>query len=463
MTALRLVDPSTELAAALASGAPEVTLSGVAGTGKTTLVRDLRGALLQVAPTNKAARRLQDVTGRETTTIHSLIYGAAREEWVRPDGGVCQGYQEDPADPASPHHEPPGCPGCTCTSRLAFGAPKGLDSATLLVVDEASMVGRRTADDIRRAATGRQILWVGDPAQLPPVGDEPGVALADADVLLTRVWRSDGGILQLATAIREAEGWEDLNAALSHQYTDVTIASGGIDAVAEWRVGHPDRMAITHTNRDRQGVNADVRRRLAALRGPARAGPLVAGDRLLIRQNVRGEGGTVIIANGEVHAVIETEPVPDTPYIAVTCQLDGVPSAPSRRFVVHPAFLAAHGNDDWGRQARVMRDTLRPHTTKCWTCRGGDEPPPWEIEHDGPGYDEPGYDEPPCDCPPFAGLAPVNAQYGYAITAHAAQGSEAEEVGVLWTPHSHRRSFEDARSWLYTAVTRARSRLWVWR
>jgi ATP-dependent exoDNAse (exonuclease V) alpha subunit len=57
----------------------------------------------------------------------------------------------------------------------------------------------------------------------------------------------------------------------------------------------------------------------------------------------------------------------------------------------------------------------------------------------------------------------VNGQYGYAITAHAAQGSEAEEVGVLWTPHSHRRSFPDARAWLYTAVTRARSRLWVWR
>jgi hypothetical protein len=121
-----------------------------------------------------------------------------------------------------------------------------------------------------------------------------------------------------------------------------------------------------------------------------------------------------------------------------------------RRFIVDPNFLGAHGNDDWGRQARGMKEALRPHTTKCWTCRGGGDAGP-----------EP--DPAPCSCGPFAGLATVNAQYGYAITAHAAQGSEAEEVGVLWTPHSHRRSFEDARSWLYTAVTRARSRLWVWR
>lgn len=74
-------------------------------------------------------------------------------------------------------------------------------------------------------------------------------------------------------------------------------------------------------------------------------------------------------------------------------------------------------------------------------------------------YIEPGE----CECGPFAGLPLVNCHYGFAITAHVSQGSEADEVGVHWTPHSHRRNFEDARSWLYTAVTRARNWLGIWR
>ena len=475
-------DPATSLADALASEQPEVVLAGVAGAGKTTLVRRLEGALLQCAPTNKAARRLQSVTGRPTTTIHALIYGAGVEQWVKPDGEVCRGWEDDDGV----RHDAPGCPGCECSSRLAFGPPKELDEARLLVVDEASMVGKRTADDIRTAAEGRQILWVGDPAQLPPVGDVPGVDLQNPDVLLTKVWRTDGGILQLATAIRMAETWEDLVIALDASYPDVVIARGGPTAMAEWRSQAPSRMAITHTNKDRQTTNALVRQRLAPARRTAgRVGSLVAGERLLIRQNVRGDGGAVIISNGEVYAALSTEPVPGTPYVAITGQLDGELAAPVRRFAVHPEFLDAHGNDEWGRQARAMVEDLKPFTQRCEACRGsgayiccecGTETPPWTDNAStstrgwcpscvGPRGLVPSVPlaSHACTCGPFAGLQVVNTQYGYAITAHAAQGSEAEEVGVLWTPGSHRRSFEDGRAWLYTAVTRARTRLWVWR
>jgi ATP-dependent exoDNAse (exonuclease V) alpha subunit len=472
-------DPATSLADALASEQPEVVLAGVAGAGKTTLVRRLEGALLQCAPTNKAARRLQSVTGRPTTTIHALIYGAGVEQWVRPDGEVCRGWEDDDGV----RHDAPGCPGCECSSRLAFGPPKELDEAKLLVVDEASMVGKRTADDIRTAAEGRQILWVGDPAQLPPVGDVPGVDLQNPDVLLTKVWRTDGGILQLATAIRTAETWEDLIVALDASYPDVVIARGGPAAMAEWRSQLRSRMAITHTNRDRQATNALVRQRLApARRAAGRVGSLVAGERLLIRQNVRGDGGAVVISNGEVYAALTTEPVGNTPYVAVTGQLDGELAAPVRRFAVHPEFLDALGNDDWARLAKTMAAELKPHTERCDACRGSGamlciecgwetEPfskqvtPPrgWCPSCAGPRTLIPGLPngDVKCSCGPFAGLQVVNAQYGYAITAHAAQGSEAEEVGVLWTPGSHRRSFEVGRAWLYTAVTRARSRLWV--
>lgn len=62
-------------------------LRGYAGTGKTTLVRALLNSLkiplsrvALVAPTNRAAKVLQNKTGLHTQTIHRLIYLTVREE-----------------------------------------------------------------------------------------------------------------------------------------------------------------------------------------------------------------------------------------------------------------------------------------------------------------------------------------------------------------------------------------------
>ncbi|MEM6931286.1 MAG: ATP-binding domain-containing protein, partial [Myxococcota bacterium] len=109
---------------------------------------------------------------------------------------------------------------------------------------------------------------------------------------------------------------------------------------------------------------------------------------------------------------------------------------------------------DCGELGRVMppRGTL-PARIWCETCQGPRDWMPQRLDEETE----------PCTCGPLAGLQLVNCQYGYAITAHVAQGSEAREVAVHWTPHSHRRSFEDGRAWLYTALTRARDRLTIWR
>ena len=73
--------------AAVRAGKREAVLAGPAGSGKTTLLkqvlRDLevaRCAILCAAPTGKAALRLTELTGRQTKTLHAILYSTCRED-----------------------------------------------------------------------------------------------------------------------------------------------------------------------------------------------------------------------------------------------------------------------------------------------------------------------------------------------------------------------------------------------
>ena len=179
-------------------------------------------------------------------------------------------------------------------------------------------------------------------------------------------------------------------------------------------------MAITHTNRDRVRTNAEVRRLLG------RPEELAARDRIIIRKNQRQAG----VFNGEIFSVESVEAVEE--FRKVRARLDGIPDAPIVHFVVSPEFLASATKDDFERESLRLGERMD-------RLRGSDSVPG-----------------------PLAGLHLVNVQFGYTITAHASQGSEAEEVGVAWTPGSHGNRFSEARSWLYTAVTRAQKSLTIW-
>jgi len=142
-------------------------LLGGAGTGKTTLIRKVakayRGVTL-LAPTGKAAKRLEEVTGLKTKTVHAFLL----EREVR--------------------EEPVG----------------------LLVVDEFSMVSSWLLWALL-GATGyaTPLLFVGDPFQLPPV--DPGHPIAELEsfvpkVELTKSHRFDQGLGKLLEALRRGKG-----------------------------------------------------------------------------------------------------------------------------------------------------------------------------------------------------------------------------------------------------------------
>ncbi len=125
-----------------------LVITGGPGTGKTTLIN----AIVQIlekkdrvihlaAPTGRAARRLTDLTGRDSRTLHRLLEFSPR----------------------------------TATFERNAARPLEVD---LLVVDEVSMVDITLFFNLLKAVPGHcQLLLVGDVDQLPSVG--PGNVLRD--------------------------------------------------------------------------------------------------------------------------------------------------------------------------------------------------------------------------------------------------------------------------------------------
>jgi tRNA A37 threonylcarbamoyladenosine biosynthesis protein TsaE len=146
-------------------------LKGYAGTGKTTLLKGITQYLdaqkkhFQVmAPTGRAAKILREKTGFGKT-IHSSIYDLDRISFLK---------QDEKLEKQS----------------FKFNFPLiELEEETIIIVDESSLISSRESKhelfsfgtDIllqdlltysKVSATKNKIIFVGDPAQLPPVGDD---------------------------------------------------------------------------------------------------------------------------------------------------------------------------------------------------------------------------------------------------------------------------------------------------
>lgn len=149
------------------------SLTGYAGTGKTTLmkrlIRDLEdkvNGIYLMAPTHKAANILSRVTGRKVRTIHSTF--GLKPVW---DGKG--GYK------FVPHKG---------------GNKEKFVPRSLVIVDEASMVTSQLYELLMEAANKNHlyILFVGDGAQLPPVNEKPSPALSHEGYQLVEVIRQAG-------------------------------------------------------------------------------------------------------------------------------------------------------------------------------------------------------------------------------------------------------------------------------
>ncbi|MDR2362051.1 MAG: AAA family ATPase [Prevotellaceae bacterium] len=160
---------------------------GYAGTGKTTaiaaLVRvlnEFRISVVLLAPTGRAAKVLSNYTGQRAFTIHKKIY---RQKSLTDDIG---------------------------TFTVSYNEHKN----TVFIVDEASMIsnsslerspfgtGRLLDDLVTYVKSGERckLIFVGDHAQLPPVGLSQSPAL-DVDEMQ---YYGVAGYVQLSDVVRQA-------------------------------------------------------------------------------------------------------------------------------------------------------------------------------------------------------------------------------------------------------------------
>ena len=165
-----------------ADGSRMAHIKGSAGTGKTTLVKELAkasqfGKVILAAPTHKAAKVLQAKTGRMVRTIHSLM-------------GMTIVDVED-------------------RQELVQSKAVKFKNNTLLVIDEASMISAELMGIVQGVVNSfprMRVLFIGDPYQLNPIGESPSTAFNTAGVELTQIMRQQQGspIIELAQFIRTA-------------------------------------------------------------------------------------------------------------------------------------------------------------------------------------------------------------------------------------------------------------------
>ncbi len=388
-------------------------LRGFAGTGKTfmmaQLVRRLKGRVVWTAPTNKAAKCLREALTAddykpECRTIYSLL-GLRLE----PSGEIKElTVPEDPVD---------------------------LGTYTLVVIDEAFMVGGALMAAIRHAAdlAGVRFLFMGDPCQLPPVKEEKSPVM-DITVIaeLTHVMRHDNQILKLATTIRSKIG---------HPAPSIALASDNDGEEGVWRL---DRRRFELLILDKAGLgwfsdgrsakaiawrNVEVDRLNKMIRAkiyPGITSPWVVGDRVIFTSPAKDLDDQPMASTddeGVVDAVVE-EPHPlyaEFSIHRVTVTLDTNKVVTAR--VLHPDSLAA-----WTRKKEDMA-AMAKSNGRFWRNF-------WDFND-----------------------AFHSLRHAYAITAHRAQGSTYDNAFVLWSDILLNRNRPEAFKCLYVAATRARKRL----
>lgn len=417
-------------------------LNGYAGTGKTSLMGAIVQALTQrnvkvvlLAPTGRAAQVLSEYSHRGAMTIHRKIY--------RQDSYLSEG----------------------------FGLAENKHTDTVFIVDEASMIANATVegavfgsgrllDDLVHyvySGVGCKLMLMGDSAQLPPVGqsDSPalnsevmqGYGLTVYDVTLWQIARqaADSGILYNATVVRNIMTSGQLVAPKLElqRFDDIDAITGEflLETLSDCydRDGIDETIVVTRSNKRATLFNRGVRNSILY-----REDELTAGDMLLVSKNnyywSRDYESIDFIANGDVMLVKrvwgEIEEVYGLRFANVTVELPD------------------HGNVEM--DVKIVVDSLNSDTPALTLSQS--QRLYEEVLNELTGTKRERYKKMK-EHPYFNAL---QVKFAYALTCHKAQGGQWHNVFIdMGSIVPEALSTLDFLRWLYTAITRSRSRVYL--
>jgi len=421
-------------------------LKGFAGTGKTTIIGALvnnlwkaRKKAVLLAPTGRAAKVISNYSGKEAFTIHKKIYTVRYDK----------------------------------SGKISFIISPNKHRDTLFIVDESSMIsdvpsqaklfgsGSLLDDLMQYVYSGHKckLLLIGDTAQLPPVKLDLSPALDEKQLSLNydkevqkmeldEVVRQeqDSGILFNATELREALSnsiFESFKFSLSGFDDIVRLIDGHeiMDAINDSYsdLGHEDTTIIVRSNKRANLYNQQIRNRIMF-----RESELAAGDFLMIVKNnyfwLKPSSEAGFIANGDIIEVLEIFKFED---------LYGFRFATVKvRMVDYPRMRPF--------ETVLMLDTIMLET------------PSLPYEDSNRLYEEvmKDHEEETSNYKKFLKvkkskyLNALQVKFSYAITCHKSQGGQWNTVFVE-QPYLPNGVDRDYLRWLYTAVTRAKEKLYL--
>lgn len=419
-------------------------INGYAGTGKTSLTGALVRALADfgkktvlLAPTGRAAKVFSEYSGHSAFTIHRKIY---RQKSYSPEYG-----------------------------NFLLAENKHVD--TFFIVDEASMIpnasaggavfgtGRLLDDLIHYVYSGVRchLILLGDNAQLPPVGftESPALSVEQLrsyglkvyETQLTLIARQNegSGILHNATLLRNNMSCrENLVKPVLHlsEYNDIEVLSGEYmsETISDCydRDGLNETIVITRSNKRATMFNAGIRNQILY-----REDELVSGDMLLVAKNnyfwSEQYEELDFIANGDVARVSRvrgTHKMYGFRYADVTLEF------PDHNNIEVDAKVILDGL--FSDSPALSREQSERLFTEIYAELEGDKRTRYKALKQNPYFNA------------------LQVKYAYTVTCHKAQGGQWKNVFIDmgYIPEDAFTSLDFYR-WLYTAITRARSHVYL--
>ncbi len=422
-------------------GKPVFILKGYAGTGKTVVLQTLARSLQQLrqkvellAPTGRAAKVLAKSAGREAHTIHRQLYKPVQHPY---------------------------------SGKVDMELRKNYQSKTLFVVDEASMLSGESGGSSQGLLTdlidfvfskpGNALLLVGDPAQLPPVGETTSIGL-ETDVLryaygldveehiLREVSRQQegSGILVNATYLRsclentpqqlqiKTAGFNDIFQLPEHRLMEALHYSFQ-------KAGTENTLLICATNEEAVRLNTMIRQEILGYTSQVTAGDLLMIARNNYRDMPRGSKLSYL-ANGEfveVTALLGAEERYGFEFLRLRLRLPDEPHEPEFETLILketlnsplPALPDVRSRHLFEAASRNYRYLPRTRQVKA-------------LRKD-----------------PF--LNALQVKFAYALTCHKAQGGQWNTVLLQPQFWLHEANTSDKLRWFYTALTRATQELFI--